>query len=550
MRYNLTMKKKELTQILQEGEEFKEKLDNSLVKEIVAFANASGGKIFLGIDDSGKVKGISITNRLKSQIVDYGKNCDPEIPLSLETLDNIMIIHVPEGLNKPYQGSKGFYLRLGANSQKLKRDKILEFSINENKIRFDEQICPDFNFKDFDDEKFEYYLKLAGITKILDKESFLRNLKVLNEKGMTNAGVLFFAKSPYKYIFSSKIRCVHFRGNERIEILDKKEVDKGIIGNIEYAINYVKERVPVRFEIKGSRRIEHPEFPEDAYREVIVNAVIHRDYYESGEVAVEKLKSSILINNPGGLIPSFPREQFGNWSWPRNRLLADLLSKTIFMEKVGTGIRRIRKFCLENNNEIDIMPGDTYFSVEMKSPKELEITDQNIGVKVGDNVGVRVGENVGVKLSKNQNLILQVLMENKELSMEKLAEKLGITVRSIERNISGLKKKGLLERVGSDKTGYWKVNTIEKFPLDVGENVGVNVGVNLSKNQNLILQLLLENKELSIEKLAESLGIAARSIERNISLLKEKGLLERVGSDRTGYWNVTAEGAQILRGSK
>ena len=99
MSYNLTMKKKELTQILQEGEgqfvEFKEKLDNSLVKEIVAFANASGGKIFLGVDDSGKVKGISITNRLKSQIVDYGKNCDPEIPLSLEALDNIMIIHVP-----------------------------------------------------------------------------------------------------------------------------------------------------------------------------------------------------------------------------------------------------------------------------------------------------------------------------------------------------------------------------------------------------------------------------------------------------------------------
>ncbi|UCH95991.1 MAG: putative DNA binding domain-containing protein [Candidatus Aminicenantes bacterium] len=544
------MKKNELTQILQEGEgqfvEFKEKLDNSLVKEIVAFANASGGRIFLGIDDSGKIKGLSITNRLKSQIVDYGKNCDPEIPLSLETLDNIMIIHVPEGLNKPYQGSKGFYLRLGANSQKLKRDKILEFSINENKIRFDEQICPDFNFKDFDDEKFEYYLKLAGITKILDKESFLRNLKVLNEKGMTNAGVLFFARSPYKYIFSSKIRCVHFRGNERIEILDKKEVDKGIIGNIEYAINYIKERVPVRFEIKGSRRIEHPEFPEDAYREVIVNAVIHRDYYESGEVAVEKLKNSILINNPGGLIPSFPREQFGNWSWPRNRLLADLLSKTIFMEKVGTGIRRIRKFCLENNNAIDIKPGDTYFSVEMKSPKAIEITEQN----VGENVGVNVGEN----LSKNQNLILQLLLENKYLSIEKLAETLGITVRSIERNISGLKEKGLLERIGSDKTGYWKVNTIEKFTLDVGENAGVNVGVNvgenvgvnLSKNQNLILQLLLENKELSIEKLAESLGIAARSIERNISILKDKGLLERIGSDRTGYWKVTPGGAQII----
>jgi ATP-dependent DNA helicase RecG len=457
MSYNLTMKKEELTQILQEGEgqfvEFKEKLDNSLVKEIVAFANASGGKIFLGVDDSGKVKGISITNRIKSQIVDYGKNCDPEIPLSFEALDNIMLIHVPEGLNKPYQGSKGFYLRIGANSQKLKRDKILEFSITENKIRFDEQICPDFDFKDFDDEKFEYYLNLAGITKIMDKESFLRNLKVLNEKGMTNAGVLFFARSPYKYIFSSKIRCVHFRGNERIEILDKKELDKGIIGNIEYSINYIKERVPVRFEIKGSRRIEHPEFPEDAYREVIVNAVIHRDYYESGEVAVEKLKNSILINNPGGLIPSFPREEFGKWSWPRNRLLADLLSKTIFMEKVGTGIRRIRKFCHENKNSVDIKPGDTYFSVEMKSPLVDEITVQN----VGKNVGIKVG----IKLTKNQQTILRIIDESPDITLEVLAEKVGIAVRSIERNIAILKEKGILDRIGSRKTGYWKIGTDE-----------------------------------------------------------------------------------------
>ena len=97
------------------------------------------------------------------------------------------------------------------------------------------------------------------------------------------------------------------------------------------------------------------------------------------------------------------------------------------MEKVGTGIRRIRKFCLENNNAIDIKPGDTYFSVEMKSPKVVEITEQN----VGDNVGENVGESSRVKLSKNQNLILQLLLEDKELSIEKMAESVGITTRSV-----------------------------------------------------------------------------------------------------------------------
>jgi len=98
--------------------EFKEKLDNSLIKEIVAFANASGGKIFLGVDDSGKIKGISNTNRLKSQIVDYGKNCDPEIPLSLETLDNIEVdetINQNGGINGGLNGG----IKLSKNQQAI-----------------------------------------------------------------------------------------------------------------------------------------------------------------------------------------------------------------------------------------------------------------------------------------------------------------------------------------------------------------------------------------------------------------------------------------------
>jgi ATP-dependent DNA helicase RecG len=192
------MNKKELNQILQKGEgqfvEFKENFDKELAKEIVAFANASGGRIFLGINDDNQISGMSITNRLKSQIMDMAKNCDPKILLELEELENILIIDVPEGDNKPYQCAKGFYLRLGPNSQKLTRDEILKFSIKENIIRFDEQVCPGFDFKDFDDEKFEYYLKLANISKILDKKDILRNLRAVTKDGMTNAGILFFAK--------------------------------------------------------------------------------------------------------------------------------------------------------------------------------------------------------------------------------------------------------------------------------------------------------------------------------------------------------------------
>ena len=138
------MNKKELNFILEQGEgqfiEFKEAVDKSLPKEIVAFANAHGGKIFLGITDKCIIKGISITNRIKSQLQDIAKKCDPSIIIKLTSIQNILIIEVKEGDDKPYSCSSGFYLRTGPNSQKLTRDDILQFAITEGRKSFDEQI--------------------------------------------------------------------------------------------------------------------------------------------------------------------------------------------------------------------------------------------------------------------------------------------------------------------------------------------------------------------------------------------------------------------------
>ena len=135
------MKEEELRLILEEGEgykiEFKEST-SSINKEFVAFANASGGRIFLDIDDDKEIKGIEITNRLKSQIQDIANNCQPPIKILFEKFKNILIITVREGDDKPYQCASGFYTRIGPNSQKLTRDEIFEFFKEEGKIKFDE----------------------------------------------------------------------------------------------------------------------------------------------------------------------------------------------------------------------------------------------------------------------------------------------------------------------------------------------------------------------------------------------------------------------------
>lgn len=438
------MRRLDLKFILESGEgqfvEFKESLDKSLAKEITAFANASGGSIYVGISDSGDVKGVSITNKLKSEIQDISRNCDPPVIIALEETDNVLIVGVKEGVNKPYSCSSGFYMRMGANSQKMNRDEILTLAVKSGRIRFDEQICANFEWIDFDDEKLKYYLKLAKISYNIERSEILKNLRVLNSDGFTNAGVLFFAKEPGKYIISSKIRCVHFKDDKRLEILDKKVIDRGIIGNIEFSLEYLTERVPVKYEIKKLARDEYPEYPDSAYREAIVNSIIHFDYFLGDSVAIEKLKDRIILVNKGELL--FPEAEFGKRSEPRNRLLADLLSRTDYMEKAGTGIKRINEACEKNGNKVKFFFSDA-FRVEMFSNIE------NVPKNVPKNVPENVPENRGLK-------ILDIVKLDSKVTISELAEILEVDPKTIKRDITKLKKEQLLKRIGPDRGGHWE----------------------------------------------------------------------------------------------
>jgi predicted HTH transcriptional regulator len=151
------MTEKELKYILEQGEgyriEFKEQIAG-LDKEMVAFANASGGFIYLGINDKNQVAGIEADNRLLSQVQDIAQNCDPPVKIIPRKYKNIFIVEVREGSDKPYRCSAGFYNRVGPNSQKMRRNEIVEFVKSEGKIRFDEMVNRDFQKKDFDEEKF------------------------------------------------------------------------------------------------------------------------------------------------------------------------------------------------------------------------------------------------------------------------------------------------------------------------------------------------------------------------------------------------------------
>lgn len=284
------MNGEELKLILEEGEnrttEFKENIEG-LDKEIVAFSNAHGGRILLGVSDSGVIKGINMTNRRKSQIQDIANNCQPRVNILIEEFDKILIIEVPEGEEKPYMCSRGFYLRIGPNSQKLSRDEILRFAIQEGGVRYDEQINTRFDLKeDFDERRFSDFLKRSKITVNLPYENILANLdldeKQEGEYYFKNAVGLFFSKNVRKFNRSAYTTCILFKGRNRSHIIDRKDFDGNLVEQVEEAIRFAERNTLLAYQIKGLERKEIAQYPADAIREGIVNAIMHRDYFETG----------------------------------------------------------------------------------------------------------------------------------------------------------------------------------------------------------------------------------------------------------------------------
>lgn len=350
------MTQEELTLVLSEGEgyriEFKEQMAN-LDKEMVAFANASGGFIYLGIADDRTVRGFRADNRTRSQIQDIARNCDPPVQILMEEFQDIVVIEVREGIDKPYRCATGFYNRTGPNSQKMNRDEIVAFVKAEGKVRFDELILREFSDDDFDEHKFQRFLKMAGISPVLVAPRILKNLHAVDiQQGQTlytNTAVLFFARDLADHYFHTCVTCALYKGRDKVTVLDRKDFNRDIVDNIDETMVYLKQHLNLRYEFDGSpARKEIPEIPLEALREAVINAVIHRDYFEKGaNVMVEILDDRVEITSPGGLPKGLKLEDFGTVSLLRNPNIANLMQRIDYIEKMGTGIRRMQNLLKE-----------------------------------------------------------------------------------------------------------------------------------------------------------------------------------------------------------
>ncbi|WHH60673.1 helix-turn-helix domain-containing protein [Petroclostridium sp. X23] len=446
--------------IIQEGEsykvEFKESIDKTLVEEVCAFANASGGRLFIGISDNGKITGTDTSNVARSRIQDTIRQIQPDLAIGLEVLENIIILTIREGKEKPYSCSKGFYLRVGPNSQKLSRNEIIAFVQSEGRIRFDELVKNEANVAELlDKNKFERYLKFSSISNVLPQEDILLNLGCcIQEEGkakFTNAGLLFFTNDPMRYIPQAQVVCALYKGAKKVNVLDRKDLTGDLVTIIDEAVVFLKKHLNLRYEIKEIRRKEILELPEIALREAVVNAVCHRDYFEKGaSIMIEIFDDRVEISNPGSLPHGMAIEDFGKRSMTRNPTIASLLHRINYIEKMGTGINRMKEACKEVGVAEPVFEITGFFTIIFYR-NHIE-NDKNFG-DFGENFG-----DFGVHINETQIKILKLIQADSKISAKRIAENLNMTTRAIEQSLKDLREKNLIQRIGSARGGSWMID--------------------------------------------------------------------------------------------
>ena len=266
----------------------------------------------------------------------------------LQHIGMVTVVTVRESDAKPLQCSEGFFLRQGAVTQKLSREEIRDMFRQGGAVRFDLSACPAFRYpEDFDSVKFREWLQKSTISQSSPVEDILVNIEAAERSGgkllFRNAGVLFFAREPRRFFNQAYVTCLLFKGRVKLHVLDRKDFAGGIVADIEESLRFIERNTRTAYRIEKLQREEIPQYPVAALREALTNAVMHRDWFiEGGNVFVEIYDDRIEVSSPGTLPKGMLPEDLGSKSIRRNTLIADLLHRIAFIEKAGTGIRRMR----------------------------------------------------------------------------------------------------------------------------------------------------------------------------------------------------------------
>ncbi len=350
-----------LQELIASGEsislEFKEKFDDRTLESVVAFANANGGLILIGVSDRGEVKGIKIgkeTAQIWANQISQGTEprIIPEIELHEIDKKSVVAILVREYPIKPVSLKGRCYRRVGNSNRIMPAHEIAEMHFHSTGMSWDKLPARDATLEDIDLEKVKRYIKKAneaGRRKIEDNEEplkVLEKLELIKDGKPTWGAILLFRKGHKRFLSQAAIHCGRFK--EETLVIDDRMIEDNIIEQIDEAMDFIHKNINVKFIMTGRPEREQVwDYPLEALREAIINAVCHRDYTILSNIEVRIYDDKLIVWSPGSLPSGITLDELysPHSSKLRNKGIAEVFYDVELIEQWGSGIEKMRKAC-------------------------------------------------------------------------------------------------------------------------------------------------------------------------------------------------------------
>ena len=351
--------------------EFKETITNTFLKTVSAFSNYNGGKIFFGIDDSGKVKGLANVKQACLDIENkINDSISPQPDYTLEAQkDHTIILSVKSGAYKPYLYKSKAYKRNDTATIEVDALELSRLILEGKNIRFEELPCKEQNLSfEVLNHKLEECVHIERFN-----QDTLRTLNLYNnDNGYNNAAGLLADKNQFPGIDIMKF-------GENISIIQKRATFENVSVLEEYDKTIDVFRDYYQYEIiEGTDRKKMEKIPEAAFREAIANALIHRAWDVEARIRVLMFDDRIEIVSPGGLPSGITEDEYlaGKLSVLRNRILANVFYRLGFVEIFGTGITRIKQLYETGLKKPDFEISENTIKIVLPVlEKDLNLTD-------------------------------------------------------------------------------------------------------------------------------------------------------------------------------
>ena len=431
-----------------ERTELKKILNDTLQKEIVAFLNSFDGAIYIGVDDDGTVIGVDNIDDTQKRIADIITtqilpNPQAFVELGTKYVDgkNVIEIKVSKGkalyyIKKYGRSAAGCFIRVGTSCRSMTEEQIEEkyaetVSIPEKSIRDIPVLRDNYTFN-----KLKQYLVSHGIH--INEESFYKNFGLITADGKFNILADILADENM-----NSIKVAVFKGTDKSVFVKRNEYGfTCLIESLEKVINYCDALNETFIDVSVRPRKEQRLFNSEAFKEAWINACVHNKWSEELSPAVYWFDDRLEIVSYGGIPKNLTKEEFlSGKTEPVNKDLMKIFLQCGIVEHSGHGVPIV----VREYGEKAYTFSENMITVTIPFNKNILVKGQNVGI------------NVGINLNKTERLVLDCIKQDKAISAEAIAIKIGVTERTVTRALKKLREEQIIERIGSNKAGYWEI---------------------------------------------------------------------------------------------